>query len=279
MSELRKDRPDILDYLTAEEEQANPESKRPSNVDQPPAPVDPSADKANGPPTPNGPEVDAKTRANRENSKKSTGPKTRAGSAISAKNAVKHALFAADITKYFRTDEELEHYQAFVGGIVKDLAPDGDCETALAHRAADILFRLEALRNAEFKVYGGGGLVKDTMEEWLERSKHPLELTSLYDSRFQRVFSKTMEELRRVQQSRRDKELHALEQLKGIALAHIQQNTTFDPAAFGFVLSRDFVFNQAHLAHAKYLAQFCTGEGRVEKQLVDYVAKVPRKVA
>jgi hypothetical protein len=279
MSLLRPDRPDILDDLPPEQDPANPESKQPSDTSQPPSPVDPSADKAKGSSTHDGPEVDARTRANRENAKKSTGPKTRAGSAISAKNAVKHALFAADITQYFRTDEELVHYQAFVGGIVKDLAPDGDCETALAHRAADILFRLEALRNAEFKVYGGGGLVKDTIEGWLEQSKHPLELTSLYDSRFQRAFSKTMEELRRVQQSRRDKELHELEQLKGIALAHIQQNTTFDPAKFGFVLSRDFVFNQAHLAHAKYLAKFCAGEGRVEKQLVDYVAKVPRKVA
>ena len=278
MSLLRPDRPDILDDETTEQDPASPESKQPCNAGQPPSPADTSANKANGS-TSDGPEADAKTRANRENAKRSTGPKTPAVSAISAKNAVKHALFAVDITKYFRTDEELEHYQAFVGGIVKDLAPNGDCETALAHRAADILFRLEALRNAEFKVYGGGGLVKDTIEGWLEQSKHPLELTSLYDSRFQRAFSKTMEELRRAQQSRRDKELHELEQLKGIALAHIHQNTTFDPAAFGFVISRDFVFNQAHLAHAKFLSQFCTGEGRVEKQLVDYVAKMPRKAA
>jgi hypothetical protein len=37
--------------------------------------------------------------------------------------------------------------------------------------------------------------------------------------------------------------------------------------------------DQAHLANAKHLAQFCAGEGRVKKQLVDYVAKVPRTVA
>ncbi len=132
---------------------------------------------------------------------------------------------------------------------------------------------------AMFNVYAGGGLLKDTMEELLERSKKVIGLASLYDSRFRRAFSKTMEDLCRAQKSRKDKELHALEQLKGIALAHIHQNTTFDPAKFGFVISRDLVFNQAHLANAKKLAQFCAGEGRVEKKVVDYVAQVPPKAA
>ncbi len=87
---------------------------------------------------------------------------------------------------------------------------------------------------AMFNVYAGGDLLKDTMEELLERSKNVIGLASLYDSRFQRAFSKTMEDLCRAQKSRQDKELHALEQLKGIALAHMQQNAPFDPARFGF---------------------------------------------
>ncbi len=88
-----------------------------------------------------------------------------------------------------------------------------------------------------------------------------------------------MKELRLAQQARRDQELHALEQLKGIAISHIQQNATFDPAKFGFVISRDFVFNQAHLASARTMAQFSVGNGVVEKKVVDYVAKVPPKAA
>jgi hypothetical protein len=224
-------------------------------------------------------EVDARTRANRQNSLKSTGAKTPEGREASSRNAVKHGLFAADITKYFRTEEESERYQRFIDGIVKDIAPVGDLESILARRAADIQFRLEALRTAEFKVYAGGALLNDTMEELLERSKNVIGLASLYDSRFQRAFSKTMEDLSRAQKSRRDKELHALEQLKGIALAHIKENATFDPAKFGFVISRDFVFNQAHLANAKKLATFCTGHDMMEKKVVDYVAKVPPKAA
>ncbi len=72
------------------------------------------------------------------------------------------------------------------------------------------------------------------MEGLLDASGDPMHLVSLYDSRFQNSFSKTMREFRLAQQARQDKELHALEQLKGIALAHIQQNATFDPARFGF---------------------------------------------
>ena len=224
-------------------------------------------------------EVDAKTRSNRKNAKKSTGPRTNAGRAASSRNAVKHGLFAADITQYFRSEEESKRYQRFVDGMVKDLDPVGDFESILARRAADIQFRLEVLRTAEFKVYAGAGLVKDTVEGLLDKSGDPMGLASLYDSRFQRAFSKTMEDLRRAQQSRRDKELHALEQLKAIALAHIQENATFDPAKFGFVISRDFVFNQAHLANARKLASFCTGHDIMEKKVVDYVAKVPPKAA
>ncbi|MGA7415590.1 MAG: hypothetical protein WBW33_34275, partial [Bryobacteraceae bacterium] len=142
-------------------------------------------------------EADARTRANRINAQKSTGAKTPEGRAASSKNAIKHGLFAADITQYFRTDEESQRYQHFVDGIVKDIEPVGDFENVLARRAADIQFRLEALRTAEFKIYAGNtGLMNDTMEELLNRSGNPMGLASLYDSRFQRAFSKTMEDLR-----------------------------------------------------------------------------------
>src|SRR5277367_3286580 len=112
-------------------------------------------------------------------------------------------------------------------------------------------------------------------------SKHwdPLALISLYDSRFQRSIKTTMDELRKLQQTRRDVEKHAVEQLKDIVLAHIQQNTTFNPAEFGFIISRDLLFNQVRLGNARRLAQHCLGNGVVEKKVVDYIAAVPKKAA
>jgi hypothetical protein len=264
MNDQSKDRPEVTDDMVADQDSAKPES----NSRQPDAERLASPD-----------EADPRTRANRENAKKSSGPKTDAGRAASSRNAAKHCLFAADITKYFRNEEESQRYQRFVDGIVNDLHPVGDFETVLARRAADIQFRLEMLRTAEFKVYSGAGIVKGTMEGYLFNHRDPIGLVSLYDARFQRSFKNTMAELRNAQKGRRDQELHALEQLKGIALSHIQQNATFDPAKFGFVISRDLVFNQAHFASVKKLAQFAAGNGVVEKKVVDYVAQVPPKAA
>ena len=252
-----------------QQEQNTPQNQEQDSVKDQPSPKPDDTDA----------EVDARTKANRENAQKSTGAKTPAGREASSRNAVKHGLFAADVTTYFRYPEEGQRYQRFIDGIVKDLAPVGDFETVLARRAADILFRLDMARNAEFKVYAGVGMPVDSMEDQLNKTKNPIALASLYDSRFQRNFSKTMEELRRVQQTRRDNELHALEELKSIAISHIQQNTTFDPAKFGFVISRDLVFDHAHFANVKKLASFAAGTGVVEKKVVDYVAKLPKKAA
>ena len=275
MSEVYSKPPETPGTVTDEKVRANQEPALNETRSLPSEPSAPTYKNAEN----NDPQVDARTQSNRENAQKSTGPRTDAGRDASSRNAVKHGLFAADVTKYFRTEEESQRYQRFVDGIVNDLAPVGDLETILARRAADIQFRLDMLRTAEFKVYSGEALPIDTMEGYLHQLKNPMVLASLYDSRFQNSFSKTMKELRLAQQARRDRELHALEQLKGIALSHIQQNATFDPAKFGFVISRDFVFNQAHLASARTLAQSSVGNGVVEKKVVDYVAKVPPKAA
>ncbi len=93
------------------------------------------------------PSIDARTLANRNNAQKSTGPKTEAGREISSRNATKHGLFVADLSKYL-TPDELVRYDLFTKGIVNDLHPVGDLEFILARRAADIQFRLELLRTA-----------------------------------------------------------------------------------------------------------------------------------
>jgi hypothetical protein len=225
-----------------------------------------------------GPEVDARTRANRANAQKSTGAKTPEGKAVTSQNALKHGLFAEDLSKYFK-GEEGERYQRFITGIVADLRPVGDMETTVARRAADIQFRLEMLRTAEFQLYSGAGSAPQTMAAFIGEHRDPMGLVSLYDSRFQRSFKVTMEELRRLQQARRDLEKNAVNDLKGIAAAHIHQNATFDPAQVGSVLSRDFLFTQARLEKAKYLAQHCNGNGIAEKKVVDCIAATRKTAA
>ncbi|MGA7409157.1 MAG: hypothetical protein WBW33_01660, partial [Bryobacteraceae bacterium] len=180
MSDSSSKLPETPGTLTNEEVRANQEPAlkdagsvsgeqsvppEPTRQNQEPAPSNKNAQKDNSP------EVDARTAANRLNAQKSTGAKTPEGRAASSRNAIKHGLFAADITQYFRNDEESQRYQRFVDGLVKDIEPVGDFENILARRAADIQFRLEMLRTAEFKIYAGNtGLMNDTMEELLNRS-------------------------------------------------------------------------------------------------------------
>ncbi len=279
MSDLSKDRPGITGDTTVEQDPAAPESKQPQpDSRQPSSPVDTGAEKDTGSGTNDGPEVSAKTRSNRENSLKSTGPRSDAGRATSSRNAVKHGLFVEDLTRHLSA-EQLERYQSFVAGIVDDLHPVGDLESHLAQRVADIQFRLHLLRTAEFKIYLGAAIPNDTMEGCLMKSGNPIGLASLYDQRFQRSFSKTMEELRRVQQARLEQEKRAVEELKAIAAAHMQQNAPFDPARFGFVISRDLLFDKVRLGNAKKLAVQGRGDGIVEQKVVAMLAGGPQKAA
>jgi hypothetical protein len=209
---------------------------------------------------------------------RSTGPRTPAGREASSKNAVKHGLFAEDLAQHL-SEEQMERYQGFVEGIVKDLHPEGDLELHLAQRIADIQFRLEMLRTTEFEIYMGAAIPSPTMEGCLLKTKNPMGLASLYDQRFQRSFSKTLEEFRHAQQLRLDQEKQAIEELQAIAAAHMQQNAPFDPAKFGFVISSELLFSKVRLGNAKKMTQFCTGDGIVEKKVVALLAGGPKKAA
>ena len=135
----------------------------PANQNQEPAPTNENAEKDDSP------EVDARTAANRLNAQKSTGAKTPDGKLASSQNAVKHGLFVEELTRHL--SEELEAYQSFVEGVVTALRPVGDLELHLARRIADIQFRLEMLRTAEFKIYMGAAIPTATQKGRLVRSK------------------------------------------------------------------------------------------------------------
>ncbi|MDB5314024.1 MAG: hypothetical protein JWO38_8226 [Gemmataceae bacterium] len=83
----------------------------------------------------------ARTAANKKNALKSTGPKTAAGKAQVARNALRTGLFArlAVVTGLGETVEAFAQFQNAVSG---DLAPAGPVEGELADRIAVLMWRL-----------------------------------------------------------------------------------------------------------------------------------------
>ena len=78
-------------------------------------------------------------KANRQNSKKSTGPKTAEGKAAVSKNAVKHGLFAEEAVV---TGENPADYEAYLDSFLTEMAPVGAVETMLAERFVSLSWRL-----------------------------------------------------------------------------------------------------------------------------------------
>ncbi len=82
----------------------------------------------------------AQNKANRQNSKKSTGPKTAEGKAVVSQNAVKHGLFAAEAVV---KGEDPADYQAYHDQYFAELLPNGMVESMLAERVVSLSWRLQ----------------------------------------------------------------------------------------------------------------------------------------
>jgi hypothetical protein len=90
-------------------------------------------------------------RANRENSRLSTGPRTAAGLARAAGNALKGGLFSR-LLVLEGLGESAAEFDAFRAAVVADLGAAGAVERGLADRAAELLWRLRRVARHEAAV-------------------------------------------------------------------------------------------------------------------------------
>ena len=88
--------------------------------------------------------------ANRENAKKSTGPKTAEGKAASKMNAIKHGLLAQDVVLRGESPDE---FDALRDDLVDEIRPVGCLEIQLAERAAACFWRLRRAQRIEAGIY------------------------------------------------------------------------------------------------------------------------------
>jgi len=88
----------------------------------------------------------AQVKANRKNSKKSTGPRSPKGKAAVAKNAIKHGLFASEAVIRWEDPEEFEHFRE---ELLAELGPVGHIECILAERAVGLAWRLQRVERMQ----------------------------------------------------------------------------------------------------------------------------------
>jgi hypothetical protein len=93
---------------------------------------------------------EAQINANRSNAQKSTGPRTKVGKAVVARNAIKHGLFAhQDVI----AEEDPQQYEEYRRRFLAELSPAGEKQGLLAGRIVSLAWRLkraERLQNELF---------------------------------------------------------------------------------------------------------------------------------
>ena len=103
--------------------------------------------------------------ANRLNALKSTGPKSPAGKARSASNALKHGLLTRDV---LMPGEKAKELMAFREEMMAELAPQGELEEFLADRVVESAWRLRRAGRMERQI------VQDKLSSELRsRAKNP----------------------------------------------------------------------------------------------------------
>ncbi|HVW09000.1 MAG TPA: hypothetical protein VHC90_10480 [Bryobacteraceae bacterium] len=208
----------------------------------------------------------ARLAANRQNAKKSTGPKTKDGKARSSQNARRHGQ-TAQIT--VMTDEDRVAHDHFTQAMIAELAPVGPVETFHAASAAEEAWRLHNGR-AQCNNIVAIGHFDGTGD--LYEAQHPeihaaitaatvtrdraktLELLSLYEQRILRSFRQHFDQLQKLQaerKSRREAELNEARLLRQLAQT---QNLSYEPAADGFVFSNDDITRFTDRRHRVRLA-------------------------
>jgi hypothetical protein len=181
-------------------------------------------------------------------------------------NALRHG-FTGQVL--IMTPEEREYFDAFVKGMMTDLAPVGTHETFLANSIAEEAWRLNQIRarcvnlSAVGDFDGAGdnyrpmeGIEDAVIDSVVARDQSKqLALMSLYSQRTQRACEKYKNELNELQEKRKANQAAELEEARLLFQLADTQGLAYDPKKDGFVFSLQFIRAQAERHHRLILAK------------------------
>ena len=137
---------------------------------------------------------EAKIRANRENARKSTGPKTQQGKRNSSRNALKHGIFSSVVDA---DSEDGRLFSGLVGELWNEYAPVGVRESIAIQHAALCLLRLRKAFKYE---------TQQTQSREQAGLRQQLGGTVHYETHLQRAYKEAFKELEQLQAERKAKE-------------------------------------------------------------------------
>ena len=216
--------------------------------------------------------------------KRKKGPSTAEAKQRVKYNALRHG-FTGQVL--FMTPGEREIFDAFVKGMMTDLAPVGTHETFLANSLAEEAWRLNQIRArcANLTAVGdfdGAGdkyrpmegqnpaIMTAVVESVVARDlSKELALMSLYAQRTQRAYEKYKKELNELQEKRKTEEAARWEEARLLFQLAETQGLAWDPAEDGFVFSLQSVKAHTERHHRLLLARKAEAEYRKRNKLTE----------
>jgi len=110
--------------------------------------------------------------------KRSGGPKTAAGKAIAAGNALSHGLNSRLVT--LATENPAE-FEALFQGLVTDFKPNGTIETLIVHRIAHLIWKQRRLEGYEHKQISQAALIEVKIDEIFRKMNIKSQSNSVYE--------------------------------------------------------------------------------------------------
>ncbi|HYL74473.1 MAG TPA: hypothetical protein VEU96_09725 [Bryobacteraceae bacterium] len=178
---------------------------------------------------PNGHDTTRQTKANQANSKLSTGPKTEAGKARSAQNALQHGLTARAIVL---PTEDPAAFESHIQKLLDEYQPKTPTEADLVKALAGATWHLHRIDKIEIALFSEAQQDSD-----LTRQFRSLAILSMHRHRLSRQCELTRKELRDLQSDRRHAEKQQMEKAADLLEMDKEKGVPFDPVDNGFVFS------------------------------------------
>src|SRR5258708_6503879 len=219
--------------------------------------------------TANGASSNNRAETNRENAKKSTGPRTEAGKQRSSLNALRHGLTGQTVVL---PSEDLPAYQRHCKGFHDQYQPKNPTEVQLTQTIADLSWRLNRVNAIETNLLTLGITEQSNsvntdndqvhtalaMAKAFREQNQALANISLSEHRLSVRFDKTLKQLPQMQEQRRNQENSFLPQAARILKMHKDKGIPYNPVDDGFVFSEDEVETYIHRHERKDQAYAAT---------------------